>query len=166
MSAATKRALGKLGAAVAAAAMAAAFLAYFFFPFANSPAGELTPDDAKVVRRGMEVYAAQCAACHGAQLEGQPGWRRRGADNRLPAPPHDASGHTWHHPDEMLITITKHGPAAVLTTPYESNMPAYAGVLSDADIHAALSYIKSTWPAKIRRYQDDINEQARSRRAQ
>ncbi len=157
MIAARKNTLGKLGAAVVAAVIAAAFLAYFFFPFGFSPAGGLTPDDPKVVRRGMEVYTVQCAACHGAQLEGQPDWRRRGADDRLPAPPHDASGHTWHHPDEMLITITKHGPAALLSTPYESNMPAYAAVLSDADIHAVLSYIKSTWPEEIRRYQDNIN---------
>ncbi|MDH3281110.1 MAG: cytochrome c [Gammaproteobacteria bacterium] len=150
----------KVGA-LAAAVIATTLLVYSIFPSSNSPAGELTPDDPEIVRSGIEVYAAQCAACHGAQLEGQPDWRRRGADNRLPAPPHDASGHTWHHPDDMLITITKHGPAAVLSSPYESNMPAYAGVLSDADIRAVLSYIKSTWPAEIRRYQDTINQQAR-----
>ena len=27
----------------------------------------------------------------------------------LPAPPHNETGHTWHHPDEMLFAITKYG---------------------------------------------------------
>ena len=68
---------------------------------------QLRPDDAAVTALGQRVYAAQCAACHGAGLEGQPNWRERGPDGRLPAPPHDASGHTWHHPDELLFRITK-----------------------------------------------------------
>src|SRR5690606_30865838 len=71
------------------------------------PSVRLRPDDAAVTALGQKVYAAQCAACHGARLEGQPNWRVRGPDGRLPAPPHDASGHTWHHPDELLFRITK-----------------------------------------------------------
>ncbi len=162
MKQAPKLIVGKWTAGIVAAILLAVVLVYFFYPAGLSPANALSPDDPEVVRRGAEVYAAQCAACHGARLEGQPDWRRRGPDNRLPAPPHDASGHTWHHPDELLIRITKFGPAAVVSGPYESNMPAYAEVLSDADIRAALSYIKSTWPEDARRYQDSINEQARS----
>jgi mono/diheme cytochrome c family protein len=33
---------------------------------------------------------------------------------------------------------------------YASNMPAYDGILTDADIIATFSYIKSTWPRDIR----------------
>lgn len=73
----------------------------------------LRPDDAALVALGQRVYAGQCAACHGMQLEGQANWRERGPDGRLPAPPHDASGHTWHHPDEQLFQITKHGVANI-----------------------------------------------------
>ncbi len=36
---------------------------------------------------GRGVYQTHCAACHGADLEGQPNWRQRGADGLLPAPP-------------------------------------------------------------------------------
>jgi mono/diheme cytochrome c family protein len=150
-------------AALAAAVIGAGLLVYFYDPSGVSPAGALTPDDPEIVRWGADVYAARCAACHGVRLEGQPDWRKRGADDRLPAPPHDASGHTWHHPDEMLIAITKHGTGAVVSGTYEGNMPAFAGVLSDADIRAVLSFIKSTWPADIRSYQDKINDQARAR---
>jgi Cytochrome C oxidase, cbb3-type, subunit III len=69
----------------------------------------IDPDDAAQVALGQAVYAAQCARCHGANLEGQPNWRERMANGRLPAPPHDASGHSWHHPDAVLFGITKHG---------------------------------------------------------
>jgi hypothetical protein len=48
-------------------------------------------------------------ALPGANLEGQPNWKERQANGRLPAPPHDASGHTWHHPDAQLFGITKQG---------------------------------------------------------
>ena len=126
------------------------------------PAGTvLRPDDPSTVALGRKVYDAQCATCHGAQLQGQPNWRERDASGRLPAPPHDLSGHTWHHPDEVLFRITKLGVAkAAGLKDYDSAMPAYGGVLSDADIVAVLSYIKATWPADIRRKHDELNASA------
>lgn len=118
----------------------------------------LRPDDAAVIALGQKVYAAQCASCHGARLEGQPNWRERGLDGRLPAPPHDASGHTWHHPDELLFRITKLGVArAANLKDYASAMPAYEGVLSDAEIVAVLSWIKAQWPPDIRAKHDQLN---------
>ena len=124
----------------------------------------LRPDDARVLARGRQVYETQCATCHGARLEGQPNWRERGPDGRLPAPPHDASGHTWHHPYEILFRITKLGVAKVANlTDYATAMPVYDGVLGDEDIVAVLSWIKSQWPAGIRARHDQVNRQARSR---
>lgn len=58
---------------------------------------------------GRSLYGQHCASCHGVNLEGQPDWRKPLPNGRLPAPPHDASGHTWHHPDEILFRITKEG---------------------------------------------------------
>jgi mono/diheme cytochrome c family protein len=100
---------------------------------------------------GERLYAVHCAACHGASLEGQPDWRRRKADGRLPAPPHDDSGHTWHHDDELLFDLVKYG----MTPPrapegYVSDMPAYAGVLNDGEIHAVLAFIASRWSDEVR----------------
>ncbi len=118
----------------------------------------LRPDEPEVVARGQNIYAAQCASCHGSKLEGQADWRERLPNGRLPAPPHDKAGHTWHHPDAQLFELTKRGPAAVVGGNYQSDMPAYAGVLSDEDIVAVLSYIKSTWPDRIRARHDEINE--------
>lgn len=123
----------------------------------NAPV-RLRPDDAATVALGGKVYAAQCANCHGARGEGQPNWQQRDAQGRLPAPPHDASGHTWHHPDELLFRITKFGVAKAANLPgYESAMPAYEGKLSDEEIVAALSWIKAQWPAEIRRRHDAMN---------
>lgn len=125
----------------------------------------LQPDDPAVLALGERVYAAHCAACHGAQLEGQPNWRERDARGLLPAPPHDASGHTWHHPDEQLLAIVRDGLPRVIGQPdYRTSMPAYGGVLSDAEIVAVLSWIKSRWPADIRARHDAVNVQARDAR--
>ena len=134
------------------------YLAPFFFG-----GHALAPDDPAVVAAGQRVYVAECASCHGADLEGQPSWRERKADGRLPAPPHDASGHTWHHPDAQLIALTKYGPAAMAGSGYESDMPAYQDQLSDEEIVAVLSYIKSTWPAEIRARHDALNQRAAQR---
>ena len=132
-------------------------------PFAAKPADHtLLPNDAKMLALGKQVYQARCAACHGAGLEGQPKWRERGPDGLLPAPPHDASGHTWHHPDEVLFNITKFGVAkAAGLKDYTSAMPIYEGVLSDEEIVAALSWIKAQWPAQVRARHDQMNVQAR-----
>lgn len=134
-------------------------------PFGRDRAVALRPEDTKVTELGRQVYGAHCAACHGVRLEGQPNWRQRDAQGRLPAPPHDASGHTWHHPDDMLIRITKLGVAkAANLTSYESSMPAYEGVLTDAEIVAVLSWIKSQWPADVRAKHDGMNRDATQRR--
>ncbi len=130
-------------------------------PFSARAAGRaLLPNDAKVLALGKQVYGAQCASCHGVALEGQPSWRERGSNGLLPAPPHDASGHTWHHPDEILFRITKHGVAkAANLASYTSAMPIYEGLLSDDEIIAVLSWIKAQWPAQVRERHDQINAQ-------
>lgn len=138
--------LGLGGAALAGAALVAVVWG------GSAPAGTLlAPSDPKVVALGEGIYEAQCAACHGVSLEGQPNWRLPDSDGRLPAPPHDKTGHTWHHDSDTLFRLTKYGVGALIGDPdYESNMPAYEGVLTDDEIAAVLSYIKSTWPQDIR----------------
>jgi mono/diheme cytochrome c family protein len=113
------------------------------------------PVTAEQVALGQELYAANCAACHGVDLEGEPDWKRRKDNGRMPASPHDASGHTWHHPDRQLFTITKLGVSAVVPG-YESDMPGFEGVLSDDEIAAVLAFIKSTWPERERGFQAEV----------
>jgi mono/diheme cytochrome c family protein len=123
----------------------------------------LRPDDRELVRQGAEIYAQSCASCHGENLEGEPNWQSTKADGALPAPPHDETGHTWHHPDDLLFRITKFGTAeAVGLEDFKSNMPAFESSLSDKEIIAALSWIKAQWPEEIRERHDMMNERARS----
>lgn len=113
--------------------------------------GDVDRPDPFAAMEGEAIYKAECAACHGHRLEGQPDWRTRRPDGKLPAPPHDATGHTWHHPMEQLAAITKHGmvppnaPAG-----YVSDMPAFGGKLTDRQIQNVLTYIESQWPPDIR----------------
>ncbi|HBC07561.1 MAG TPA: cytochrome C, partial [Rhodospirillaceae bacterium] len=51
---------------------------------------------------------------------------------------------------------------AVVGGSYESDMPGFDGVLTDTEIIAVLSYIKSTWPASIRARHDDLNQRAQA----
>ena len=106
------------------------------------------------LRMGERLYQENCASCHGANLEGQPDWRSRLPNGRLPAPPHDASGHTWHHTDRVLLDIVKRGTAAIVGNGYESDMPGFEEVLTDEEITAIIDYIKSTWPDRIRASQE------------
>jgi mono/diheme cytochrome c family protein len=126
--------------------------------------GNFTADrrqlDPQRVARGQQVYSAYCAACHGANLEGQDNWRQRGADGLLPAPPHDAAGHTWHHPDQQLFQIIKFGTAALVGGTYKSAMNGFGDQLSDADIDAVIDFLKSRWPAEIRQRQGDVTTRA------
>ncbi|MFO7804564.1 MAG: cytochrome c [Paracoccaceae bacterium] len=115
----------------------------------------LLRDDPQTLALGETVYGDNCAACHGAALEGEENWRQPNPDGTMPAPPHDASGHTWHHDAEALFALTKYGVGAVIgDTDYASNMPAYEDMLTDAEIIAVLSYIRSTWPDDIRTMYD------------
>ena len=139
-----------------------AALAWPTAPLAESP---LRPDDPKAVELGARIYAEACASCHGAELEGEPDWRSPRADGSRPAPPHDATGHTWHHDGATLVALTKGGAAAVLGPDADVTwgMPLFDEVLTDEEIIAALSYIKSTWPEDIRAVHDEIEGRAGAR---
>ena len=141
---------------IAPAISLAGFIFYIMSTNSDS-ATSLSPSDTMIVERGHKIYLRHCASCHGTNLEGQPNWRVRDANGYLPAPPHDQSGHTWHHADKQLIELTKFGTAKIVGGNYKSNMPAYQGILSDRQIVAVLSYIKSRWPENIQRRHDRLN---------
>lgn len=117
----------------------------------SKPSGD--PTDVEQVALGETVYRENCADCHGANLEGQPNWKQRLPDGAMPAPPHDETGHTWHHPDQQLFDYTKLGGAAVVPAPFKSAMPGFGETLSDDQIWAVLAFIKSRWPERQREIQ-------------
>ena len=101
---------------------------------------------------GARLYTENCANCHGANLEGQPDWMVRKPDGKLPAPPHDATGHTWHHSDRQLLMIVRDGLGAIAPG-YVTDMPAFGDRLTDEEIGAILDFIKSTWPQRQQDFQ-------------
>lgn len=113
--------------------------------------------DDRDIDSGQALYKQHCASCHGADLEGQPDWRRPGKDGLLPAPPHDASGHTWHHDNRMLFDYRKLGGEGLMeargVAGFRSGMPGLGHVMSDDEIWDVLAYIRSTWPERIREIQ-------------
>ena len=144
---------------VAAVLVLAATLALLWPQPVSSPG---SPDDPETIAAGDMIYAAACASCHGVYLEGQSNWRQQLANGSLPAPPHDHTGHTWHHPDSVLFTITKHGGQSVAPPDFKSNMPGFEAMLTDEQIWAVLAYIKSTWPTDVREHQRRISKQSSS----
>lgn len=116
--------------------------------------GLLPALDAGQITTGEAVYTIHCASCHGANLEGEADWQLQNEDGTFRAPPHDDSGHTWHHADKQLVeTIMLGGGRLPANIGGTSNMPAFGEVLSEAEIAAVLAYIKSTWPEDIRQIQ-------------
>jgi mono/diheme cytochrome c family protein len=104
-------------------------------------------------QQGERLYNAYCAQCHGGPVVETPA---------VAYPPrHNASGHTWEHPSCELLDIVRdggndrtramhaaQGPAAAV------EMPAYKERLSDDDIVAILTYIKSMWTPQERVFQE------------
>lgn len=109
-------------------------------------------EDQSRVSHGKSIFRGNCAACHGANGEGQPDWYIRKPDGPLPAPPLNGDGHTWHHGDGTLYQIVSRGGAIYESTnlpKYKSGMPAFGETLSHQEIIAVISYIKSLWGDKM-----------------
>jgi mono/diheme cytochrome c family protein len=143
---------------VAVSTFGAAVAGWFLLVRDSLPRIDHTDPETTAV--GQRIYGEACAICHGVNLEGQPNWREQSPNGRLPAPPHDSTGHTWHHSDAALFRITKQGPAAY-PTGYPTDMPAFDERLTDGEIAAVIAYIKSTWPHDILRRQSQVNDGSR-----
>ncbi|PSL14539.1 c-type cytochrome [Shimia abyssi] len=110
---------------------------------------------------GQSLYAEHCASCHGANLEGQPDWRTPDENGVLPAPPHDETGHTWHHDNQLLFEYTRLGGEEALAargvTGFASGMPGFVEVLTDDEIWDILAYIRSNWSERVQEIQAGRN---------
>ena len=105
------------------------------------------------IARGQQVYVQNCAKCHGQNAEGAPNWVTPGPDGLYPPPPHDDSGHTWHHSDRVLYETIYGGMGDPLHPDLPLRMPAFGNKLADADIRAVIEYFKSLWSDANREWQ-------------
>ena len=117
---------------------------------AASEGSAIDPDQ---LATGKRVYDANCAACHGPNGEGQPNWKVP-VNGVFPAPPHNSSGHTWHHPDQVLLEVIAKGGGLP-----NSAMPAYADILTPDESGAVLDYIKTFWGKQEREFQAQVTRQ-------
>ncbi|MCY4582921.1 MAG: cytochrome c [Chloroflexi bacterium] len=142
-----------------AAALVALLLALFLLASCTSSSGQ----DAAAVSRGKELFAANCATCHGVGGEGQPNWHTAKADGTLPAPPLNGDGHTWHHGDGLLYRVVSRGGQEFEDprfSSFKSAMPAFGDRFSHDDIVAVLTYVKSLWGDKTSRGVSIVESQA------
>ena len=113
--------------------------------------------DERDLTKGQSLYAEHCASCHGANLEGQSDWRTPDENGVLPAPPHDETGHTWHHDNQLLFEYTRLGGEEALASrgvaEFASGMPGFGNVLTDDAIWDVLAYIRSNWPERVKEIQ-------------
>jgi mono/diheme cytochrome c family protein len=136
-----------------------AIAAAYAFIYLSGAINTIDANNPQMVARGQQIYGLYCAECHGTRLEGETThWRSTKADGTLPAPPHDETGHTWHHNDQLLFDYTQKGGAAMVPDGFKSGMPAFGKILSDAEIRSVLAFIKSKWPREIQQRQQRLNE--------
>jgi cbb3-type cytochrome c oxidase subunit III len=99
----------------------------------------LKPATATAIRTGAQIFSSTCAACHQAQGEGT---------NTYPP----LAGSEWVQGDESrVVRIILHGligDVEVQGQVYNGAMPAWGPSLSDAEIAAVATYIRSSWGNK------------------
>jgi mono/diheme cytochrome c family protein len=126
--------------------------------------GEVSGEPAQVldpqqVARGEALYQMNCLQCHGVRGEGNPNWRRQNSDDTYPPPPHNSTGHTWHHADGLLYRIIRDGGTIYETPGFKSGMPAFGDRLKDDEIRAVITYLKSLWEPGHRASQAEVSLQ-------
>lgn len=89
---------------------------------------------------GGSLFAAKCATCHQAAGQGTAAY-----------PPLAGNAHvTATDPKAMIATIVngRSGPLVVGAKTYDGKMPTWKGQLSNSDIAAVATYIRSSWGNK------------------
>lgn len=95
------------------------------------------------IATGNKIYDQNCASCHGPQGQGQypEAPLKPDKEGLFGAPPHNATGHTWHHADGLILDIIRNGRVDSGFHP----MPAFKDKLTEEEIQAVLVYIKIWW---------------------
>ena len=95
---------------------------------------------APVAPDGKKIFATTCAACHQGSGEG--------VEEKYPP----LAGSEWVADDDAkLVRIILHGltgPVEVAGQTFAGAMPAWGGVLKDAEIAAVATYVRSAWGNK------------------
>ncbi len=112
--------------------------------------------------QGRAIYTQYCAACHGIDGQGQFPASPLEPDvtGRIGAPPHNETGHSWHHSDVLLIRYVTEGGFSDPARFYI--MPPFGDILTDEQILFVIAYIKTMWTDEQRASQQQLTEDEQS----
>ena len=114
-------------------------------------------DSKEQVQQGKILYDQNCASCHKKDLGGTKNWRSVDSDGHTVPPPLNGTAHTWHHSDELLHDIIKHGFNNLIKN-YQGKMLGFGDKLNDKEIDSILAYIKTYWPEDIYLHHLDMSK--------
>ena len=138
--------LGSKGRFVAVSILIAIFLAASKIYYDRSQVDRLVFIDKTSQAQnslGKELYQANCAFCHGDELQGQPHWDKTYIEGKRPAPPLNASGNIALLSNRELFEITKYGGQPFAPPGYINEMPAFEMLLKDSQIWAILACLRA-----------------------
>jgi mono/diheme cytochrome c family protein len=104
--------------------------------------------------QGHVLYQAYCAGCHGDKGQGQfPAAPLEPSliTGRIGAPPHDETGHSWHHSDDLLVRYVLEGGFTDPANFYP--MPAFGWRVSVDEARQIVGYIMTLWTDEQRMMQ-------------
>jgi nitrite reductase (NO-forming) len=89
---------------------------------------------------GAAVFASNCSSCHGADGQGVP--------NAFP--PLAKNGYVTGDPKKVIHTVVNglSGAITVNGKTYSGGMPPFKGTLTNTQIAAVITYIRSSWGNK------------------
>lgn len=109
------------------------------------------------LQAGQAVYNLRCAHCHGDNGGGQlastvPNTQQLGLHT---VPPHDATGHTWQHPSQLIRQVLLNG----IRNPLDHYpMPPFEGVITDEEIDQLIAYMALWWTDEQRTWQAQVTQ--------
>lgn len=106
---------------------------------------------------GQRTYNMYCAHCHGYAGEGQltatvPNTQQLGLHT---VPPHDATGHTWQHPSQLIRQVILNGIQNPLN---HYQMGAFEGTVTDEQIDPLIAYMSLWWTDEQRAWQVQVTQ--------
>lgn len=120
--------------------------AYLIGSSSGAPANYSDP---ALISRGAELFALNCATCHGTAAIGENAAAVKGGSKPgggYWAPALNGTAHAWHHPPDGLFQVIKEGSPA-----RDSSMRGWKGSMSDREIHGVIAYMQSLWPEALRK---------------
>ena len=112
--------------------------------------------DAKDIANGKNLFAKNCATCHGPAGIGSqsPALKKKRTDGKYQPPALNGTAHTWHHAPDLLRNIIAKGGKSY-GKGYEGWMPEYDKTLTQKQRDDILKYVHALWPEKIRKRYDE-----------